>query len=716
MIRRTSPAGERGSVSNSVSPGESIQRTDNVVERSILHTPRSSQNRPCDACRRRKSRCVLNEGAVKCVLCDFHAQECTFIEKMPSRKRKYTGCEDEVDRWLSIRYRNGCVTDTVLCRPCQDTSRRRLSERSGISKNQDAGVEDYADLKGPTLLKRTLGLQRRHHGLYVGSSGRFERLLTIEGQSVTDTKMLYDTSFRHVSDNDMFVLHPDSGTEMYEHEIEDLDMIENTVTPHGRALIDLYFRIIHPSFPILHKRVYLEKYERSHREFSPALLAAVYILATNYWTYSPELSCSSVPNVALLEKLALKALKYAVHRPKLSTVEAGLLLLQRSSRASWPLTAQMVAVGQDLGLHRDCSEWDIPGWEKGLRKRLGWSLFMQDKWASLVNGRPSHISATDWAVHPLVNQDFPESSADEDDEDGSTEVVKGRSIFTCMTSLTNILSDILSTLYSVAAEEEILRQSSNATTLILTKAKPLQLRLKEWYSGLPESLSIAHVKVRKLSSSGYLHLAYWATEITLHRCIARTLPSCSDLHLVSICHSAALARLKSATDFVKNLKPEHWQSFWYFASEFSFGLIGMFETLVSNCVADTGQYDPTESTTRLDQYRWSLKMASQHTTFLKRSIDMVNLASAEQFVKKRQSVQSGGPGLGGGGGGPLIGHSDRQTMEPNYIDGSLDEDSRSFQWPAAAPASTIEETQTDYEQEVSWGQDAFFDIGLAIDG
>lgn len=47
--------------------------------------------------------------------------------------------------------------------------------------------------------------------------------------------MLNDISFRHVSDNDIFVLHPDAGTEMYEDEIEDLDAIENTVTPHGRA-------------------------------------------------------------------------------------------------------------------------------------------------------------------------------------------------------------------------------------------------------------------------------------------------------------------------------------------------------------------------------------------------------------------------------------------------------------------------------------------------
>lgn len=184
-----------------------------------------------------------------------------------------------------------------------------------------------------------------------------EQLLTAIWQSVASAKILNDMSFRRVSgDQDMFILRPDVATEMYEGEVEDLDTIENTIAPHRRALIDLFFRIIYPSFPILHNRVYLEKYERSQRESSPALLATVNVLATTYWTYSPKLSFSSVPNVALLEKLASKALQYAIHRPKLSTVEAGLLLLQRSNKASWPLTVQIVAVGQDLGLHRDYSE------------------------------------------------------------------------------------------------------------------------------------------------------------------------------------------------------------------------------------------------------------------------------------------------------------------------------------------------------------------------
>ena len=584
----------------------------------------------------------------------------------------------------------------------------QCSDKNEASRTQDTAVVDYADLKGPTLLKRTLGLQRRHHGLYLGSGGRYERQLVPESCGETNVKLLRDISFRHVSNHDAFVVHPDAGTQMYEDELADLDVIENTVSPHGRALIDLYFRIIHPSFPILHKRVYLEKYERSHREFSPALLAAVYILAMTYWTYSPELSGFSIPDVVKLERLATKALNYAVHRPKLSTVEAGLLLLQRSTKASWSLTAQMVAVSQDLGLHRDCSSWDIPEWEKGLRKRLGWAVFMQDKWASLVHGRPSHIFATDWAVIGLNDQDFPESFADEDDNDGSTEVVNGRNLFTYMTSLTIILSEILTTFYSGNVAEEIVRQGPDATNYVLVKAKPLQIRLRGWYTAVPGYLNTEQIKIRKLSSSGYLHLAYWATEITLHRCIVRTLSSCSNAHLVSICYSAASARSKSAIEFVESLKPEHWQSFWYFASEFNFGLIGLFEALVSH--STDIRPDSKDGISMMDRYRWSLIMASRNAGFLKGSLEMLDTVAADNPVKE------GGLGSNAscfGAQETRVGRLDHQVPTPRCHYSPLDDQLQDDQWPLIQ-SQVLGEFPMDHDQ-LSWSQDGLFETDLRSD-
>lgn len=311
-------------------------------------------------------------------------------------------------------------------------------------------------------------------------------------------------SFRRVSDESTFLVYPDHPTQNHAETFDDLDAIERIIAPHGSALINLYFRIVHPSFPILHKKVFLEKYSRTHREFSPPLLAAVYTLALNWWSYDRELSPQKKPDVQALEKLARKTIADVMHRPKLSTVQAGLLLLQQHSDlkgGSWALTAQLVAVGQELGLHLDCTTWKIPSWERGLRKRLAWGLFMQDKWGALTHGRPSHITKANWAVPPVVPEDFPERAEDEDDDEGgSSEVEKGRMLFEQMIVLSGIMADVLETFFTIEAQNGL--GGRGGTSRVLEKAKPIQIRLKEWFTKLPDCLRMDATRVRKLSSNG----------------------------------------------------------------------------------------------------------------------------------------------------------------------------------------------------------------------
>jgi len=346
-------------------------------------------------------------------------------------------------------------------------------------------VEEYDDLDVPSLLKKTLGLQNKHHSQYVGATRGIEpALLGRLASSRKEEVQLTGGALRQVSSTEAFLLLPDLGTQAYSEELDDLDAIEAIVNPHGKALVDMYFRIVFPSFPILHKEVYLEKYSRSYREFSPPLLAAVYLLALHYWSYDEELSKSKKPNVQELEKLARKALGDTIHRPKLSTVQAGLLLLQHTDMDSAELTAQMVSVAYGLGLHLDASEWNIPQWEKGLRKRLAWGLYMQDKWSSLGSGRPSLITISNWALQPVTNADFPENASHEDDQEGSSEVEKGRILFSYMITLSIILADLLETVFTVKTTREIADAGENRLSIVLEKVKPVQLRYAAPFSNL----------------------------------------------------------------------------------------------------------------------------------------------------------------------------------------------------------------------------------------
>lgn len=366
-------------------------------------------------------------------------------------------------------------------------------------------VDDYANIRGTPLLKETLGLQSHRHSQLIGPTSEYESCLI--DLCPFDSKDEYSLpspgrSFRRVSDEATFLVFPDYPTQNHVEIRDDLDAIERIVAPHGRALINLYFRIVHPSFPILHKKAFLEKYTRNHQEFSSPLLAAVYILALNWWGYDHDLAPQKKPDVTALEKLASKTIADVMHRPKLSTVQAGLLLLQQHSdlrSGSWALTAQLVAVGQELGLHLDCTSWNIPQWESGLRKRLAWGLFMQDKWGALTHGRPSHITKANWAVPSVQAEDFPERAEDglEDERLGAE---KGRMLFEQMIVLSRIMADVLETFFTLEAQDGL--GGRGGTSRVLEKAKPIQIRLKEWFTKLPECLRMDATRVRKLSSNG----------------------------------------------------------------------------------------------------------------------------------------------------------------------------------------------------------------------
>jgi hypothetical protein len=569
--------------------------------------------RPCDTCRRRKSRCEIVDDKLPCLLCRFHHQNCTFKEDpQPRKRRAVTGNEDVG------------TTDRTSVQPVSERNRTTSLTPHDTSKiRQIQPIDDYAKLKGPTLLKRTLGFQTTRHSRLIGSTSEFESLLLeLESNQHGQEIPAGTSALRKVNLLDTtFILSPDAGTHNHADDIPDLDAIETIVAPHGQALLHLYFRIVHPSFPILHKKVFLEKYARTHREFSPPCLAGVYLLALNWWSYSSELALLPKPDVARLEELALRSMSNVVHRPKLSTIQAGLLLLQRPCGDSWTLTSQLVAVGQELGLHLDCTDWSIPSWERGLRKRLAWAIFMQDKWGALIHGRPSHLTPEDWDAQVLEDDDFPENAADEDDEDGSTEVEKGRTLFCEMIKLTQVLALILSNFYTLRAEREIANRAHEGVRWVLETAKPLQLALRQWYVDMPSALKMEDLAARKLSSSGYLHLGYYAVEMTLHRRILRSLSAVDELALRNICRQAAHTRLESAMHFVQELRPQHLQSFWYSASQYNFALVGTFISLLWATSTDKEEADMYRA--KLDEYRWMLRLSSKSADFLEQALSML---------------------------------------------------------------------------------------------
>ncbi|KAG5978893.1 hypothetical protein E4U55_005805 [Claviceps digitariae] len=662
---------------------------------SIETTSLAASTVSCQSCQSSVTKCVVDDDEDSCTACQANGSECSFLSgALPSphsRKRKLNGlahCEASPSK-----------------RSSPNMSSRKIGDSSLSSTSESSLLEDMANAGGPTMLKRTLGMQYDRFSQYIGLTTDFEpSLIDLSTFDPQDESLLARGTLRKVSDNDTFLMLPDSSTPGYDHIVQDVDAIEAVVSPHGRKLIDLYFRIVHPSFPIIQKHVFLEKYERSHREFSPPILAAVYILAINWWDHWPELACLPRPNVQELERLIRGTLADAMSRPKLSTIQAGLLLSQRPEGDQWAPTAQLVAIGQELGLHLDCSNWKIPPWEKGLRRRLAWALYIQDKWGALVHGRPSHIFTSNWGVRALTANDFPDVEWDEEDEDERQDVEKGRLVFSRFVQLSEILSEILETFYTLKSTQTISDTGHQSIQLVLSLAKPVQLKLKEWYSGLPACIRLESYSMTsyapasppatdRLSSIGYLHLGYFATEITLHRRIIRSLASTSnavDSYVQYICRSAAKARLISSMDFVNRLAPNHLRSFWFFASKTNFALIGTFGSLL--WATSPGREEADWYRRRLGEYRWTLSVSSKPgesgglTRFAMTMLD-ISTGLLKKLPEKPLMSRSGSmadfsappsfPGSFSGGGSLLGRYSTIRSTDASSVQSPLSDDSSS---------------------------------------
>lgn len=409
-----------------------------------------------------------------------------------------------------------------------------------------------------------------------------------------------------------------------------VDAIENIVAPYGPTLVEKYFQRVHPTFPVLIEDAFRQAY-RSRRGLSPLLLAAVYVIALKF----VDIGSGSQPVRRLdpnrLESTAMKLLNEALPRANIATMQAGLLLMQKSNLNTSALNAQLVNAGFELGLHQDCTNWKMEAWEKGLRKRLAWALYLQDKWSSLVHGRPSHIFAANWTVKDLTEQDFLDAFPPVKREDGSA-VGHGPLLFCQLVALTAILSDILDSFYTLKAVELFNASGNNQTRLILERAKPVQIRLKEWFSRLPPQLKmdsspgLTDTVSDELACNGALHLAYFATEITLHRCIVRSLsPDTADPYLSHICRSAAKTRLISAMDFVNRLRPAHFKSFWPAASRTNFALIGSFGVLLQ--VTAPTKEEAEFYGIRLAEYRWTLSVSSKNAEFLNFAVESLDVST-----------------------------------------------------------------------------------------
>jgi hypothetical protein len=192
------------------------------------------------------------------------------------------------------------------------------------------------------------------------------------------------------------------------------DAIESHIRGNGDALLRLYFRFVHPILPILSKAATVMAYTTDKLSIPASLRGAIYGLACAFWTQDPLLKDIHPISQHELFEHAHAALNRELDSPKLSTLQACLLILHEQPDLSgttespriWMLACQATACAQALGLHQDPSLWSLPIWEKRVRKRLWWATYMCDIWSSICHGNPPHIPADSFDTSNLSIEDL----------------------------------------------------------------------------------------------------------------------------------------------------------------------------------------------------------------------------------------------------------------------------------------------------------------------
>ncbi|KAE8153474.1 fungal-specific transcription factor domain-containing protein [Aspergillus avenaceus] len=311
----------------------------------------------------------------------------------------------------------------------------------------------------------------------------------------------------------------------------------------GQRLIALFVRFIFPTFPIISRAQFgldsLNVVPEQHilQSMPVHLLAAIYASAqpfAKFDGYLAILNAYSTPPTERLWRIVLEVFLQEIHTPHLATLQAGLLYLHKSPERSqsavadsasvWSFVGLLVGLATSLGLQLECRPMGLPTWERRLRRRLWWATYAEDKWRSLLMGRPPYIRNDEWDVTDLDDDDFHNDKASaisvSEHNPLDHDAVYARQ-FQYFARLTRVTDEVQHDLYSLRAAQRLSPNFSGS----LQTARPLLQKLKEWYTHLPVSLRMQHRMFAPLDGTGprltCLHFAYTLLEIFVFRALLR---------------------------------------------------------------------------------------------------------------------------------------------------------------------------------------------------
>ncbi|KAH8652350.1 fungal-specific transcription factor domain-containing protein [Xylariales sp. PMI_506] len=600
--------------------------------------PYRSHLRPaCNPCRRRKSRCKIEEHAFSCLMCRVHGTECTFPNDAPQSTSP-----------TPSRVHKSPVPKKPSSRSPALRSPVALNERSSISAAVEnpppASVPWAPDLcNGDEIIQRTplsVDDTEQENPHIVGPAN------TSDSQVLTDYLSSISNGTRGVR---MIRPVPSSRTKpvlfasvkkrpvgmdvISNPPREKLIIIEKLLESFIEPLMDIYFNKVNICLPLLDLASFKSQYRDAKDKISPALLACLYAHTLVYWRFSPTLCDQRPPDIRFIWNLATEALYLELHlSPGISTITA--ILLNTGGRPTTSLVGNGVQLGaavslaHSLGLNRDPLAWDIPDAEKFLRMKIWWYLLIHDKWLSLAHGTPSHIQRAQYDVpRPNIGY-FTHQSQD-------SKAHQAAHVFVALFGLTEVLDYYLQHLYRVDLEQ-------------VSHTANLEFKLNKWVETLGDNVRriITRGTHLDLPGAANLRLAYLSCQLLLRRLELEEIREQQAVTPEMVANQYIQVRrtAEEIVSLVQELQEEQLGDFWLPMSAFAFPST---TTFLLRCALET-----ENSQTGLAQSS-SLRLAWDLITALRAHRDQsgwdlgdICLAQHAEIVEKLMApIQPGDPDI-----------------------------------------------------------------------
>ncbi|KAK2590407.1 hypothetical protein QQS21_011912 [Conoideocrella luteorostrata] len=566
---------------------------------------KSSQNRACLECQKRKTRCVSSPHADSCTYCVRARKECVFEvnpTRTPLTRKNFDALEkrcaqlETALRTLSGRINvdkdleqlakdnanhaatdSGQTEETNLAEPAQDPETTEGSPNSyewieavhissGHGEISDRDAEDY----------EMASMAARGSG-YLGNTSVSDILRTISG--LVPGFETPASSRRHRTPR------REQRHRRADNLVVNASLFSDVVA--GR-LIDAYFSYYNTSYPIIHEKSFKRQREHyKHRMPSAAstscwMATQCTVLAIGQWTLDDEPQASSY-FAAARSWLSARALESGT----VGALQAFLLMANYIQKRGKPNTgynmigiAYRMALG--LGMHREMTDPRQDTLRAERRRLLFWILFCFDSGLSITTGRP--MANIDSFIDVKLPRNIDDSSLDlgesiPEEINSPTQ----RSAMIAQTHLAGIANEIYTAFWSAKTP-----QVETNHDIALT----MEVKLFSWRNSLPRYFTASNVPDWFLGPRAIVLWKEQNLRILLWRSSQRRQSVATGKSVAKLkCHATAVETIKDISIFCEEHENLLHMGLNWYATYFLFQAVLVLEV---NRVENPGPMQPSQ--------------------------------------------------------------------------------------------------------------------------